>query len=156
LLLPFPDLIIDSPASWELAALADRHYPRRRKSQGKRQFLTVGYKMAITNQEQSLVFGWVWQQDGKRWDKQNGFQCSIFRNESDRKSSEVILECERIATDIWGRNRMFTYVDPRELSQPAHKYRKPKTPGYCFLKAGWKFERVTDSGKHLLVKENLR
>jgi hypothetical protein len=153
-LLPFPDLIIDSPASWELSALADRHYSRR--TPGARQFLDVGKKIAIRNHEGTLVFGWVWSQR-PRWDGQTGFYCAIFRNESERKGSEVVLEAERIAVDNWGQNRMFTYIDPRKLRTIKRRGREfcRWPPGRCFLEAGWHFERIATSGKFLFVKNDL-
>jgi len=79
-----------------------------------------------------------------RWDGQNGFQCSLFRNESGRQSSEIILEAEEIAVQEWGNNRMYTYVDPSKVISV--------NPGYCFKRAGWRFERMSAVGKHLLVK----
>ena len=117
--------------------------------------MDVGKKIAIRNSEGTLVFGWVWQQDGKRWDGQTGFYCAIFRNESERRGSDVVLEAEKIAFDHWGKNRMFTYIDPRKLRTIKRHGREfcRWPPGRCFLEAGWKFERIAKSGKHLLVKE---
>lgn len=63
------------------------------------------------------------------------------------KSSEVILEAERMAFERWGPNRLYTYVDPKKISSP--------NPGYCFKMAGWKFAGISKSGKHLLVKETI-
>ena len=52
-------------------------------------------------------------------DGQAGYNCSIFRNESARRSSEIVLEAERHAVEKWGLNRMYTYIDPRKIkSQP--------------------------------------
>jgi len=79
-----------------------------------------------------------------RMDSQTGYYCTIFRNESDRCSSDIILECERIAIDKWGPNRLYTFIDPNKI--------RSVNPGYCFKCAGWRFEGVTQSGKHILVK----
>lgn len=92
------------------------------------------------------MFGWLWPQDGLRFDDQTGYNCAIFRNESERRSSEVILEAERIAFERWGPNRLYTYVKPSAI--------RSVNPGYCFKMAGWKFIRTSKDGKlHLLTKE---
>lgn len=80
-----------------------------------------------------------------RLDGQVGFNNAIFRNESTRKSSEIILEAEWHAVKKWGRNRAYTYIDPREVAS--------RNPGYCFKMAGWRFCRLSASGKHLLEKD---
>jgi len=77
-------------------------------------------------------------------DGQTGYNCAMFRNESDRLSSDIILEAEQMAIDYWGPNRMYTYVDSKKIASP--------NPGYCFKIAGWEFERLSKTGKHLLVK----
>jgi hypothetical protein len=146
MLLPFTDqLVITTHFDCEMAALADRHYSRRKV--GARQFLVSGRKIVIRNTEGTLLFGWVWNYEYLRWDGQTGYNCAIFRNESARQSSDVILECERIAFAKWGPNRVFTYVDPGEI--------RSRNPGYCFKCAGWQFVKQTRDGKHLLAKEKI-
>jgi hypothetical protein len=145
MILPFSDaLIVTTHFDPEMAALADRHYSRRKI--GARQFLVSGRKIVIRNREGTLLFGWVWCYEYLRWDQQRGFCCAIFRNESSRRSSDVILECEQIAFDRWGQNRVFTYVDPSKIQSP--------NPGYAFKCAGWTFVTRTRDGKHLLAKEH--
>jgi len=144
MLLPFTEnLIVTSPFDAEMAQLADKHYSRR--TVGARQFLYSGRKIVIRNAAGTILFGWIWPEEKYRMDYQMGFNCAIFRNESSRTSSEVILECEQLAIERWGKNRMFTYVDPRKI--------KSRNPGYCFKMAGWKFVGLSKDGKHLLVKE---
>jgi len=151
MLLPFSEeLVVTTPFDPEMAALADRHYSRR--TVGARQFLNNGRKIVIRNTEGTILFGWIWALDNMRFDNQSGYNCAIFRNESSRKSSDVILECEQIAFDRWGPNRMFTYVHPKKIASV--------NAGYCFKMAGWKNARTDDgeikistSGQHLLVKE---
>jgi hypothetical protein len=87
----------------------------------------------------------MWPQLEYRMDGQAGYCCAIFRNESERRSSDIILECEAIAFDRWGPHRMFTYVRPDKI--------RSVNPGYCFKQAGWKFLRKAQDGKHLLIKE---
>lgn len=135
------NLLITTKADPEMAALADSHYSRQKI--GTKQFMPPGKTIVIRNPEGSLVFGWLSQR--YRDDGEDGFNCSIFRNESGLLSSEVIFACEAIALDIWGLGRFFTYVDPEKVLSP--------NPGYCFKKSGWKFVRRTADGKHLLAKD---
>ena len=79
-----------------------------------------------------------------RMDSQTGYNCALFRNESDRLSSEIILEAEQMAFDKWGPNRCYTYIDQTKI--------KSVNPGYCYKMAGWKQEGISKGGKVLLVK----
>jgi hypothetical protein len=146
-MLPFTDsLIVTNGFDPEMSILADRHYSRR--TPGARQFLYSGRKLVIRNAEGTVLFGWVWPEQHLRMDGQAGFNCAIFRNESDRLSSEIIKECEALAVEKWGPNRMFTYVDPRKV--------RSSNPGFCFKLAGWKYVSKSKSGLCLLVKEPAR
>lgn len=128
----------------ETCLLADRHYSRQKP--GTNQFMPPGKTIVLRDSAGEVVFGWLWQE--KRDDGQAGYNCSIFRNESLRLSSEIILEAERFAVKEWGQNRGFTYVDPV-------KVRHKRDPGRCFLRAGWKLVKLTSSGLHLLEKNVL-
>ncbi len=139
----------------ESAMLADNHYSRQKI--GSPQFMPPGRTMVLRNNDGTIVFGWLHQEIHD--DHQEGFNCSIFRNESRRLSSEVILEAEAIVWKEWGRKRLFSYVDPTALRQPIQKYRKAKTPGKCFFAAGWKLRihkngipHVSTNGLWLFVK----
>lgn len=155
MLLPFTDdLVVTSHYDPEMAALADRHYSRRKI--GARQFVASGRKIVIRNAEGTMLFAWLWNYDGLRFDNQSGFNCAMFRNESSRLSSAVVLECERIAAEKWGENRMFTYVNASKLRTAKKRGAEycPWPPGRCFIEAGWSFLRVSKkNGLHLLVKE---
>lgn len=144
MLLPFWEgLVKTTPFDAEMAMLADRHYSRR--TVGSRQFCYSGRKLVLRNTEGTVLFVWMWPDNNKRMDNQKGYNCSIFRNESSRLSSDIILEAETHAITKWGRNRFYTYVDPSKISS--------SNPGYCFKVAGYKFVRIASGGKHLLVKE---
>ena len=143
-LLAFTDgLMVTNHFDQECRVLADRHYSRR--TPGAKQFCYSGRKLVLRNAEASVLFVWMFPDPTMRMDGQTGYNCAIFRNESPRLSSEIILEAERMAFEKWGLNRMYTYIDPAKI--------KSRNPGYCFKAAGWRFVRVTPSGKHLLVKE---
>jgi hypothetical protein len=144
MLLPFTtELVRTTPFDPECALLADRHYSRR--TVGARQFAYSGRKIVLRDTAGLILFVWMWPALALRMDKQAGYNCAIFRNESPRLSSDVILESERAALETWGPNRMFTYIDPRKIQSP--------NPGFCFKCAGWQHVGVTTSGKVLLAKE---
>lgn len=144
MLLPFWEgLVKTAPFDPEMAALADRHYSRR--NVGARQFCYSGRKLVLRNTEGTILFAWMWPDEDKRMDKQTGYNCSIFRNESARLSSDIILEAEDHAIKKWGRNRFYTYIDPSKIAS--------RNPGYCFKRAGYQFVHVASGDKHLLAKE---
>jgi hypothetical protein len=126
----------------ECRQLADRHYSRR--TPGARQFAYAGRKLVLRNPAGTVLFVWMWPYPEMRMDGQDGYNCSIFRNESDRRSSDLILEAELAAFDKWGPNRVYTYVNPAKI--------RSTNPGYCFLKAGWHRQGVSQSGLILLAK----
>lgn len=127
----------------ECSFLADRHYSRR--TVGARQFCYSGRKLVLRNTEGTVLFVWSWPREEMRMDGQKGYNCAIFRNESDRLSSDIILEAEVHAFAKWGPNRVFTYVDGRKI--------KSVNPGFCFKKAGWIKIGMSKSGLTLLAKE---
>jgi hypothetical protein len=146
MLLPlFEGLVRTTHFDGECAELADRHYSRR--TVGARQFCYSGRKLVLRDSDGLVLFVWMYPDPSMRMDGQTGYNCAIFRNESTRHSSEIILEAEREAVAKWGPNRGYTYVDPRHV--------KSANPGYCFKLAGWRFVRRTGDGKHLLEKPQL-
>jgi len=153
MLLAFTDGLVEvGKFDVESVFLADNHYSRQKP--GTNQFMPPGRTMVLRNNEGTIVFGWLWQE--KRDDKQVGYNCSIFRNESKRKASEVILEAEAMVFQKWGPNRIFTYVDQLKILNT-------RQPGRCFLKAGWKYVKDeqgkryrSTNGLLLLAKEDTR
>ena len=86
MLLPFNNsLILTKKVDAEMCALADEHYSRQKV--GTNQFMPPGKTLVIRDHLGLLVFGWLWQQ--YRDDGEIGYNCSIFRNESERRSSDV-------------------------------------------------------------------
>ena len=143
MLLPFDDeLIVTTHFDQECRLLADRHYSRR--TIGARQFLYSGRKLVLRDAAGLVVFAWMYPEPTMRMDGQVGYNNAIFRNESARLSSDIILEAELAAVAKWGPNRAYTYIDPAAI--------RSRNPGYCFKCAGWTFVRFSASGKHLLEK----
>lgn len=123
--------------------LADRHYSRR--TVGARQFLYSGRKLVLRDALGEVLWAWIYPDPAMRMDGQTGYNCAIFRNESSRRSSDIILEAERFAIEKWGVGRGYTYVDPGKI--------KSRNPGYCYKVAGWKQMGFSKSGQVLLVKD---
>lgn len=154
MLLPFTDALVEvGKCDVESVFLADRHYSRQ--TVGSNQFMPPGRTMVLRNTEGTLVFGWLWQE--KRDDGQRGYNCCIFRNESKRRSSDVILKAEEAVFRKWGPNRLFTYIDPSQTLTIKHHHKR--IVGFCYRKAGWKplirkdgTLHVSTTGIPLLVK----
>lgn len=108
--------------------LADRHYSR--VTVGAHYFTQPGFNMVLTTKDQDAV--WVtW--SGIRDDGYNAYECSIFRNESEHLSSELIEHAINATIDILGNpppDGMITFVQPNKIAS--------RNPGYCFKLAGFK------------------
>ena len=99
----------------------------------------------LRNAGGSVLWVWMFPDPTMRFDGQVGYNNAIFRNESERRSSDIILEAEQWAIQKWGPNRAYTYIDPTKV--------KSANPGYCFKQAGWVRVGYAKDGKHLLAKE---
>jgi hypothetical protein len=127
----------------EMLDLAARHYSWSNLTAKK--LGGPARSLLLRNTNGTVLFLWQWPRFGMRRDKENGYNCVMFRNESSRLASDIILEAEECAVRAWGQNRFFTYVDPHKVASI--------NPGYCFKRAGWQFIRKSANGKHLLAKE---
>ena len=119
-MLPVAPVIRVKDGDPESRMLADRHYSRQTK--GHNLFVGPGKKIVLRNPEGTWVF--AWRKCKFRLDGQQGWECTLFRNESEMLSSTIILECEKYVE-----GRKFTYVRSTAI--------KSSNPGFCFLKAGW-------------------
>lgn len=149
MLLPFTDgLMVSNRADYECAKVADRHYSRR--TIGSAMFTGPGSDIVLRNATGTVLFVWVWHNHNgeqlERWDKETGYCCSLFRNESDRLASDIVREAEGFAVEKWGAGRAYTYVDPSNV-------RASRQPGRCFIKAGWTRTRTTAAGLIVLAKQ---
>lgn len=116
-----------------------------------------GRKLVLRDTEGTVVFGWIFPDPKMRMDGQRGVNCAIFRNESSRKASEIILEAERAAVEKWGPQRMYTYIDPAKTQ--AILRHGTRVVGWTWRKAGWKpvvakdgRQRVSHAGQWLFAK----
>src|SRR3972149_3413891 len=110
----FEGLIKTTHFDDEMRQLADRHYSRR--TVGAKQFAYSGRKLVLRDAIGDVLFVWMYPDPAMRMDGQTGYNCAIFRNESTRRSSEIILEAERFDIEKWGVGRGYTYVDPRKIA----------------------------------------
>ena len=125
-------------------ALFSRHYSSDERKAGKWKrygFAGTGETLALMTPEQDALF--VWRREKYRSDGQGGVECSVFRNESLHRSSDLIIEAMTIAQQRWPGQRLFTFVDASKVAS--------RNPGYCFKCAGW--QRAGVSGKGLVILE---
>ena len=129
----------DEPPKWvsvqkcdiRARLIADRHYSRQ--TVGSPQFTRPGKNIVLLLEDCSALWvSWKPANGIKRMDKAGEvYECTIFRNEGDYLSSELIKSAVMETECIWGKplDGWITYVaDNKVLSS---------NPGYCFLRAGW-------------------
>ena len=136
---PFGPWLTVKDGNGQARALFDRHYSARAKRTAKL-FVGPGQKLVLMTPEADALF--AWRLSKYRHDGQWGVECTVFRNESQHRSSHLIQWAEMAAQHEWPwLVRMHTYVDPEKV--------KSRNPGYCFQCAGW--ERTTFRSKRGLV-----
>ena len=118
--------------------LFDRHYSRYRYADGRKPKLFVGpgEKMVLSTPCAMALFIWRKFISG---DGQEGVNCAVFRNETDMRSSDLIMEADALADARWPGQRHYTYVDAGKI--------RSTNPGYCFQKAGWRKCGITKWNK---------
>lgn len=127
--------------------LADRHYSRRKI--GAPQFMPPGETLVLVRP--GAVWGW-WRPHPssglKALNGLDGWTCSLFRNESQERSSDLILAAETaLIADgrTCGPDGFLTYVFDRKVAS--------RNPGYCYKMAGYRvIGRSKDMRKTLLWK----
>jgi hypothetical protein len=125
-------------------SIFNRHYSRHFYKDGRKPKLFVGpgEKMVLITPECDALFVW---RKFKSQDEQVGVNCSVFRNESTRLSSYMILEAEILAHSKWPGERFYTYVKPDAI--------RSTNPGYCFIKAGWRKCGITKVNKLIILEK---
>jgi hypothetical protein len=124
-------------------AIFHRHYSYRPYADGRapKLFVGPGAKLVLITESADALFVWRKFISG---DGQRGVNCAVFRNESPTLASLLILEAEEAARDRWGDERFFTYVNPRKIQ-------RTRTPGRCFIKAGWKATGITKWNRLIIL-----
>lgn len=131
--------------------LFSRHYsnPRRRDGR-KRQALIVGpgHKLLLITADAGALC--AWRKEDYRMDGQRGVNCAIFRRERGEVASRLLASARALAWERWPGERLFTFVDPREVI-PTWRAGRP-TWGHCFYQDGWVFEGLTKKRLHILAR----
>lgn len=119
-----------------LIELADRHYTRQQP--GTNQACRPGVNLCLLLSDGSAVWV-VWRHipEVGRKDGLEAWECTLFRNEGARLSSELIAEACAITFRKWGwppRDGMITAVG---IAETAGRRSRSAPPGQCFRIAGW-------------------
>ena len=142
------------PATWALShkgsaalrALADRHYTRQQA--GTSQFCRPGVNLCLLLDDGTA--GWVvWRPipEVGRMDLLEAWECTLFRNEGARLSSDLIREATATTYRMWGwppRDGLITAVG---IAQTSRRRSKSSPPGRCFIEAGWTPMQRVSEGK---------
>ena len=128
-------------------AIFDRHYSRYVYADGRKPKLFVGpgEKLVLMQADGTALCVWRKFISG---DNQQGINCAIYRNESDKTASVMLLDAMAMAWRRWPKERLYTYVNPRKVKQTMERSRP--VWGFCFYKAGWSFAGLTKQGLHIL------
>lgn len=121
--------------------LADRHYNRRKV--GSPQFVPPGRNVVFLTPEADALWTSSWPfAEYVRHAWPGAWVNSLFRNESDHLSSDLITEAVAATLAVWPTppgQGFVTFVD-------ASKVRRKRDPGRCYRKAGWKHVGFTKGG----------
>lgn len=131
-------------------SMFDRHYSRYRYADGRKPLLFVGpgEKLVLITDDGSALCAW---RKFINRDGQAGVNCAVFRREGGEMASEQLRQAMARAWQRWPGERLYTYVDPREVRPTWHAGRP--TWGHCFYAAGWRFVGLTSKRLHILAYE---
>lgn len=125
-------------------ALADRHYSR--KTPGSDRFCGPGRKLVLLAADATALWASAAPRFVDREVLPLAWVCTIFRNEGGQLASELIKQAVATTRYEWGEppaDGMVTFVD-------VSKVKPKKTPGYCYVRAGFREAGHTKSG-HLVL-----
>lgn len=128
-------------------AIFERHYscnPNRQRD--AKLVVGPGEKLVLLTADAGAVC--AWRRERFRLDLQAGVNCTIFRRELGDLASDLLRTAMALAWRQWPGERLFTFVDPREV-QPTIRAGRP-TWGHCFYQAGWRFAGLTRKRLHIL------
>lgn len=138
----------------EARAILSRHYtyrPQRdqisffpSRNRNYKHFVGPGQKLVLLSTCGRALFVWRKFISG---DGQKGVNCAVFRNEGAGVASALITAADSIAWERWPRERLYTYVNDARV--------KTQVPGYCFLRARWRFVRMPDGSRYWTKKSRL-
>lgn len=140
-----PDWYVTKDGDKSCLWLYRRHYSAKkayRDGRKRSQFVGPGEHIVLRTYDADALFVWRKYIDDTI-PKQEGVECSVFRNEGSLLSSELIRQADAIADFCWPGERHYTYVNPQAV--------RSANPGYCFVAAGWRRCGKTKGG--LLIME---
>lgn len=120
-----------------LIELADRHYTRQ--TRGSNQACRPGVNLCLLLDDGSAAWV-VWRpipQVGRK-DDLEAWECTLFRNEGRRRSSELVREALALVYRRWGwppRDGVITAVG---IEQTSGRRSRLHEPGHCFRVVGWR------------------
>jgi hypothetical protein len=124
--------------------LYERHYSARVYKDGRKRSQCVGPGQVIFLRTAAADAMFVWRKYiDDTIPKQDGVECSVFRNEGQSLSSELVRQADTIADFCWPGERHYTKVRPEAV--------RSSNPGFFFLRAGWRRCGLTKGG--LLILE---
>lgn len=141
-----PDWWITKDGDRTCFGLYLRHYSSHKRPAGKRQrqFVGPGEHIVLRTRAGDAVFVWRKHFD-KTVPRQEGVECSLFRNEGPIQSSDLIRQADAIADLCWPGLRHYTKVGAAHI--------RSSNPGFCFIAAGWRRCGVTQERKlHILER----
>lgn len=121
-----------------------KHYSAHEYKDGRNRkiFCGPGQKIVLRTQSGDAFFVWRRFIDASG---QTGINCAFFRNESDKRSSDLIRQADAVADFCWPGERHYTYVNAQKI--------KSANPGFCFKVAGWRSCGTTGSGLLILERD---
>lgn len=119
-----------------LIELADRHYTRQQP--GTNQACRPGVNLCLLLSDGSAVWV-VWRPipEVGRKDGLEAWECTLFRNEGKRLSSELIREATAITCRKWGWPPRDGLISAVGVEQTRRRRSRRSEPGQCFRLAGW-------------------
>jgi hypothetical protein len=118
-------------------ALANRHYSRLAYGKVGKMLGPPGRLVCFATPERDAVWVSHWPYAHLALDRLDAYRCTMFRNESGRLSSSLILEAMAATEAVWGPppvDGWVTWVDAAMVASGV--------PGWCFRRAGWRHDRL--------------
>ena len=144
-----PDWWLTKDGDKSCLELYESHYSAYQYADGRKRKLFVGPGDSIVLRTSPGDAFFVWRRftdnciDQRNGERQQGINCSAFRNTGTQESSKLIQQADAIADECWTDQRHYTYVSEKDV--------RSKLPGACFLFAHWRYVRI--NGRRARTKE---
>jgi len=135
-------------ADKDAVTLANRHYSRLAYGKVGQMLGPPGRLLCFATPERDAVWVSHWPYGHLALDHLDAYRCTMFRNEGNLRSSDLIREAMLLTELHWQglpSDGWLTWVDGNLIES--------EIPGYCFRRAGWKHDRAwkpTRSGTGLI------